>query len=50
MLAYYIGKIFDDDALATEISDKAVLSISKKVDKQINGKALIDLYHKIASE
>lgn len=50
MLAYYIGKIFDDDVLATEISDKAVLSISEKVDRQRNGKALIDLYYKIASE
>lgn len=50
MLAYYVGKIFDDDALAMKISNKAVLSISEKVDKQRNGKALMDLYYKIANE
>lgn len=50
MLAYYIGELFEDDMLATEISRKAVQSISEKVDRQRNGKALVDLYNRIASE
>lgn len=50
MLAYYIGRIFEDDMLAAEISRNAVLSMSEKVDRQTNGKALMELYNRIASE
>lgn len=50
MLAYYVGKIFESDILATEISKKALSSISEKVNRQRNGKTLIDLYNKITSE
>lgn len=50
MLAFYIEKIFEDDILAAEISGKAVLSILEKVDRQKNGRALVDLYSEIAKE
>lgn len=50
MLAFYIETIFADDMLAAEISRKAVLSITEKVDRQKNGRALVDLYREIAKK
>lgn len=50
MLAHYVMKIFSDDELASKVSVKAHESAVVTLSKEINGKALIEIYRTVMED